>query len=66
MTLIQRIHDLCVAIGNDLKTLKKAVDKNTAVNDVQDKNIKELADKISSNQDTTNYLQNYLSERGEI
>lgn len=40
MTLIQRIHDLCVAIGNDLKTLKTAVDKNTAVNGDQDKNIK--------------------------
>ena len=40
MTLIQRIRDLCVAIGNDLKTLKTAVVKNTAVNDDQDKNIK--------------------------
>ena len=40
MTLIQRIHALCVAIGNDLKTLKTAVDKNTAVNGDQDKNIK--------------------------
>lgn len=40
MTLIQRIHALCVAIGNDLKTLKAAVDKNTAVNGAQDKNIK--------------------------
>ena len=40
MTLIQRIRALCVAIGNDLKTLKMAVDKNTAVNADQDKNIK--------------------------
>ena len=40
MTLIQRIRDLCAAIGNDLKTLKTAVDKNTAVNNAQDKNIK--------------------------
>ena len=39
-TLVQRIHDLCVAIGNDLKSIKTAVDKNTAVNDDQDKNIK--------------------------
>ena len=40
MTLIQRIRDLCAAIGKDLKTLKTAVDKNTAVNNAQDKNIK--------------------------
>ena len=40
MTLIQRIRDLCAAIGNDLKTLKTAVDKNTAVNNAQDKDIK--------------------------
>lgn len=40
MTLIQRIRDLCAAIGNDLKTLKTAVNKNTAVNNAQDKNIK--------------------------
>ena len=39
MTLIQRIRDLCAAIGNDLKTLKTAVDKNTTVNNAQDKNI---------------------------
>ena len=42
MTLIQRVRDLCVAIGVDLKTIKTAVDKNTAVNNNQDKTIKTI------------------------
>ena len=36
------------------------------MDDTNQKATKELADMISSNQDTTNYLQNYLSERGAI
>lgn len=44
----------------------EAINKLIGGADSSSDTLKELADMISSNQDTTNYLQNYLSERGDI
>lgn len=46
--------------------IAEAIDKLIGGADSSSDTLKELADMISSNQDTTNYLQNYLSERGDI
>lgn len=44
----------------------EAINKLIGGADSSSDTLKELADMISSNQDMTNYLQNYLSERGDI
>lgn len=46
--------------------IAEAINKLIGGADSSSDTLKELADMISSNQDTTNYLQNYLSERGDI
>ena len=46
--------------------IAEAINKLIGGADSSSDTLKELADMISSNQDTTNYLQNYLNERGAI
>ena len=46
--------------------IAEAINKLIGGADSSSDTLKELADMISSNQDTTNYLQNYLNERGDI
>lgn len=46
--------------------IAEAINKLIGGADSSSDTLKELADMISSNQDMTNYLQNYLSERGDI
>ena len=46
--------------------IAEAINKLIGGADSSSDTLKELADMISSKQDTTNYLQNYLSERGDI
>jgi uncharacterized phage infection (PIP) family protein YhgE len=46
--------------------ISEAINKLIGGADSSSDTLKELADMISSNQDTTNYLQNYLNERGDI
>lgn len=46
--------------------IAEAINKLIGGADSSSDTLKELADMISSNQDTTDYLQNYLSERGDI
>lgn len=46
--------------------IAEAINKLIGGADSSSDTLKELADTISSNQDTTDYLQNYLSERGDI
>lgn len=46
--------------------IAEAINKLIGGADSSSDTVKELADMISSNQDTTDYLQNYLSERGDI
>lgn len=46
--------------------IAEAINKLIGGADSSSDTLKELADMISSNQDTTDYLQNYLSERGNI
>lgn len=46
--------------------IAEAINKLIGGADSSSDTLKELADMISSNQDTTNYLQNYLNERGGI
>ena len=46
--------------------IAEAINKLIGGADSSSDTLKELADMISSNQDTTDYLQNYLNERGAI
>lgn len=66
--LKQRIAELSTAL-NDKATpqqIAEAINELIGGADSNSDTLKELADMISNNQDTTDYLQNYLSERGNI
>lgn len=64
----QKISALTIELNNKAtpQQIAEAINKLIGGADTSSDTLKELADMISNNQDTTDYLQNYLSERGNI
>ena len=64
----QKISALTTELNNKAtpQQIAEAIDKLLGGADTNSDTLKKLADMISSNQDVTDYLQNYLSERGNI